>query len=547
MQYWKTFIRYLIFGTCFLFVKSISSIAQFNYINNGTLYNKFVGQSIFPNGWTACDDFSNPDMYSFYVPYPAGSGDTIFPVNGSTFLFMRTRGKYHINDPGPYTYEYITEKLKQPLEKDSTYMFDFFYRFNSHLLYEDLITPNIAYPVRLELWVGHDSCANEKLLMQTEPLQDTVWTERHCTFTLKDTSYAYIRVTTNWDSMTMNSTHESYNGMILLDSISIIKLSGIGNPIDTFDIYYKGTGKTTLNASYGTSYTWLPHENLSAYNIKSPTMYAYTSKYYVAEGSLSTCSILEAFNIILNCDSLYPNFYKDSSELYYNPHRIEYLHSTLGTKYLWTPGYFLSDSITCCPVIESYNKYFVAKIWDENNCPYNELFKLLINCDTIVINKTIISLDTTVEMHPHILLIPSYGEVDSSWTPSTWLSCINCPEPYTEPYNAINYKIKLIDKYGCIHYEKFNINFELFVPNVITPNGDGFNDCFSITGLPENSTVKIFSKNGIMVYSASPYNDSDCWNGTDRNGRILDTGTYWYIIENSGKGLYLKGFLLVLK
>ncbi len=513
-----------------------------NLLRNGTL-NGPVGQSRLPYDWYVCDSYSSPDIFSQSLPYPAGEGYLIIPVKDSTFLFLRTRGKYHTEAPGPYTYEYVIQHLTKPLEKDSTYDFDFFYCFSSHDYYHQFTD----YPVRLELWAGNDSCAHEKLLMQTEPLQDTFWTERHCTFTLTDSSYKYVRVAVSWDSMTMNIHHESYDGMLLIDSLSMIKLPGVIDTIKTYDIYYKGDGKTNLKASPGTSYSWLPQENLSAFNIQSPLMLGYTPKYSVAEGSLTTCSYFEAFNIILNCDTLYPHKNLDSSEAYYNPHRKVILNASQGNRYDWNPKIYLSDTAICCPYLTGYDSVFIVKVWDKYNCPFNEKFKILLNCDTIVAEKNIVTLDTIVKNQPHILLVPAYGNVDSLWNPSTWLSCTSCQEPYADPVNSIIYKVILKDEFGCKHQENFKINVELFVPNVITPNDDGHNDSFEISGLPDNTTLKIYTKSGILIYSASPYNDSNCWKGIDNSGKPLESGTYWYVLDNSEKGLLLKGFIFLLR
>jgi len=85
----------------------------------------------------------------------------------------------------------------------------------------------------------------------------------------------------------------------------------------------------------------------------------------------------------------------------------------------------------------------------------------------------------------------------------------------------------------------------VFIPNVITPNGDGYNDCFKIIGLPRNTIIRIFDKSGENVYSANNYSDSNCWEGKDNRGINLETGTYWYFLENREAGLFQKGFVFL--
>ncbi|MBN1180820.1 MAG: HYR domain-containing protein [Bacteroidales bacterium] len=82
----------------------------------------------------------------------------------------------------------------------------------------------------------------------------------------------------------------------------------------------------------------------------------------------------------------------------------------------------------------------------------------------------------------------------------------------------------------------------LRIPNIITPNGDGLNDCLVIDGLPENSELVIFNdKNQILFKTGNYQND---WNGTDNNGNSIDNGTYWYVLTISSSK-YTSGFIII--
>lgn len=61
----------------------------------------------------------------------------------------------------------------------------------------------------------------------------------------------------------------------------------------------------------------------------------------------------------------------------------------------------------------------------------------------------------------------------------------------------------------------------LHVPNVVTPNGDGFNDVFYVAGLPKYSKLIIYTKNGIEIYATSNYKND--WDGHD-----VPIGNYRY-------------------
>ena len=76
-------------------------------------------------------------------------------------------------------------------------------------------------------------------------------------------------------------------------------------------------------------------------------------------------------------------------------------------------------------------------------------------------------------------------------------------------------------------------------PVAFTPNGDGYNDNWEISGLwqaPEN-TLEIFNRDQQSLYKAAPYMNE--WNGTTDNGKILPAGTYVYKFTDGQGGVYM--------
>ncbi|MFD2433234.1 gliding motility-associated C-terminal domain-containing protein [Mesonia maritima] len=76
-----------------------------------------------------------------------------------------------------------------------------------------------------------------------------------------------------------------------------------------------------------------------------------------------------------------------------------------------------------------------------------------------------------------------------------------------------------------------------FIPEGFSPNGDGVNDTFEISGLYdifENFNLKIYSRYGNLIYEAN--NNIPAWDGTSNKGignqgKPLPTGTYYYILD----------------
>ncbi|MGC4130278.1 MAG: T9SS type B sorting domain-containing protein [Bergeyella sp.] len=67
--------------------------------------------------------------------------------------------------------------------------------------------------------------------------------------------------------------------------------------------------------------------------------------------------------------------------------------------------------------------------------------------------------------------------------------------------------------------------------NVITPNGDGYNDTLDYSDLlsKEDAVLKIFDRFGSLIFTGGTSN-SFIWNGTI-NGRPAPTASYWYILQ----------------
>ncbi|BAV08129.1 conserved repeat domain-containing protein/gliding motility-associated C-terminal domain-containing protein [Filimonas lacunae] len=87
--------------------------------------------------------------------------------------------------------------------------------------------------------------------------------------------------------------------------------------------------------------------------------------------------------------------------------------------------------------------------------------------------------------------------------------------------------------------------FGLMIPNTITPNGDGNNDQFIVSGLASytDNEMIIINRWGNHVFEQKRYQNN--WKGDG-----LNEGTYFYLLrikDNSGKWQEFKGYITLLR
>ncbi len=109
---------------------------------------------------------------------------------------------------------------------------------------------------------------------------------------------------------------------------------------------------------------------------------------------------------------------------------------------------------------------------------------------------------------------------------------------YTSTTNPTNitgesigiYTVTITNNLGCATTNTFNVlNTLCSIPNGISPNGDGNNDAFDLSGFSEIEKVKIFNRYGMVIFEQDNYVNQ--WKGQDYRGNLLPSGTYYYVVN----------------
>lgn len=93
---------------------------------------------------------------------------------------------------------------------------------------------------------------------------------------------------------------------------------------------------------------------------------------------------------------------------------------------------------------------------------------------------------------------------------------------------------------------EINIVTKLEIPNTFTPNGDGINDTWNISGIASypDCMVTIYNRYGIPVHRSKGYHQA--WDGTV-NGSQVPVSTYYYIIDLGTDSKKLSGAITVIR
>lgn len=124
-----------------------------------------------------------------------------------------------------------------------------------------------------------------------------------------------------------------------------------------------------------------------------------------------------------------------------------------------------------------------------------------------------------------------------------WGSAGPGPAIYVTGYDNASYTATASDQCPESAYLPVQVfsGCDLHIPNVISPNGDGMNDTWVISGRsPSGAAVQIFNRWGSEVFSSGNYANN--WRAAD-----MPDGTYFYLVADGKTGKEYTGHLTVLR
>lgn len=312
-----------------------------------------------------------------------------------------------------------------------------------------------------------------------------------------------------------------------------------------------------LQATGGSSFSWQPATWLSQPDIADPKASPPATTTYIVTGTSGFCTGSDTVDVVVN-----PLPTIDAKPEYYTCYGLPILLDPIITnadQYSWNPTLYLSDPTSNNPVatVTSPVQFTITATNSVTGC---------INSDSMFVYLSKPNADFTVT--------PTYGNIPLEVITKNLSTPLSCTFSWlfddTIPWNTSDFEpiytyyfsgerfIRLIafDSIGCSDTAWSSLisardEVKIFIPNIITPNGDNLNDVFEIHYNP----MQIKSMEGVIWdrWGAKAYEFSMpggvWWNGKVDNIIAFD-GVFVYEIvafDIYNKKHKFKGNLTVLR
>lgn len=297
------------------------------------------------------------------------------------------------------------------------------------------------------------------------------------------------------------------------------------------------TGESSaLTASGASSFTWTPSATLTnsvgATTSASPTV----TTVYLLVGANGI-----APNLCTSTKTIEVNIKPTTTVTVGTPDPICFgsytkLEAHGGTIYNWQPSAGIShpnDSVVSVGPFAS--TIYTVTVNNSGYCASSATVEVLVNPLPYVYAGA----DTTINIDEVVTL---YGVGDTQvgfLSPEIYpLNCNLCPIITVQPTESTCFILKGTSAAGCTNFDTVCVNitkdWNVYIPNAFTPNGDGINDLFAPAGYAiEKINMTIFDRWGEVIFKTDP--DHQGWDGKYK-GVICEQGVYVYQVEVTSMG-----------
>ena len=212
-------------------------------------------------------------------------------------------------------------------------------------------------------------------------------------------------------------------------------------------------------------------------------------------------------------------------------------------QYFWSPPSGLSSTTIANPyAFPNSTTNYTVTVTDTNNCTVQKnLTVAVVNLDKTIsfVNESDCEGKMKIKFWNKTLSAKSlynwaFGDGSTAQTKGT-----STEHEYKEP-GTYTVHLATIASNGCSFDDTLTFTLEkVFIPNLVTPNGDGQNDVYEIKGNSDNWTFEVYNRWGKLLYKNSNYHNE--WSGEE-----LSDGVYYYLIISPDEK-HCKGWVQILR
>ena len=360
-----------------------------------------------------------------------------------------------------------------------------------------------------------------------------------------------VATPTNTTTYTMTGTGS--NGCTATDDVVVNIVPA--PPVDAGeDVTICSGNSLQLNATGADTYIWSPATDLTCTNCADPVATpTQTITYTVTGTDPNGCS--KADSILITVLQRAPVVIGDDDSICIG--ESTQLNAEGGDVYTWLPAESLNDNHLSTPVATPTVTTTYMVIIEQQGCfaDTGYLTVVVSNPPSVTLgpDKEIVA-GGSIQLNAEGTDIYGYA-----WDNVESLSCSDCKDPIASPSIPTTYIVTVSNEFGCKTRDDISIsircdNSQAFIPNTFTPNNDGHNDKFFMSGKGIRIITKfsVWNRWGEMVFSTQNINVNDPkagWDGTV-NGKPLDPDVFVYMIEaicDLGDVLKYKGDISLIR
>jgi gliding motility-associated-like protein len=273
---------------------------------------------------------------------------------------------------------------------------------------------------------------------------------------------------------------------------------------------------STIFAAGAQSFSWAPNTNMNIISNNAAVVTPSASTNYTIIGMNTSGSISCVMTQEIMVEVVPPIVTSTSGSVAICKGESTKLYAGGSNSYVWAPQTGLSNSLIASPVATpSITTVYTVYVSNGGFCGTTGTVLVKVNPQPTVNAGPDLIFNSDEPMY-----LNASGNGTLTWVFGDGILCTPCPNTQILPSNSGYYRIQAINEFGCKATDELYVEvtnyFNIYIPNIFTPNEDGLNDVFLVygTGITDLE-MTIFDRWGEKLYVST--DQLKGWDGTYKN------------------------------